>query len=121
ASFATQGNSQKSWVDNLNGTASLVFSDGLLVGADLEHYLCRAVATLNRTPLSRASSTDTPFEALRGTLQVSNGVARNPDFKASVPGLTINGNGTLDLRVLGLDCLIGIVIEGDKRAMPDPA
>ncbi|HLT04293.1 MAG TPA: AsmA family protein [Pseudomonas sp.] len=121
ASFATKGNSQKSWVDNLNGTASFVFSDGLLVGADLEHYLCRAVATLNRKSLSRTSSNDTPFEALRGTLQVSNGVARNPDFKASVPGLTINGNGTLDLRVLGLDYLIGIVIEGDKRAMPDPA
>lgn len=121
AAFTTRGNSQKSWVDNLNGKADFVFSDGLLVGADLEHYLCRAVATLNRKPLTRTSSQDTPFEALRGSLQVTNGVARNPDFKASVPGLTVNGNGTLDLRVLGLDYLIGIVIEGDKRAMPDPA
>lgn len=121
AAFTTRGNSQKTWVDNLNGTASFVLSDGLLVGADLEHYLCRAVAALNRKSLSRTSSNDTPFEALRGTLKVTDGVARNPDFKASVPGLTVNGNGTLDLRVLGLDYLIGIVIEGDKRAMPDPA
>lgn len=121
AAFTTRGNSQKTWVDNLNGTASFVLSDGLLVGADLEHYLCRAVATLNRKSLTRTSTSDTPFEALRGTLKVTDGVARNPDFKASVPGLTVNGNGTLDLRVLGLDYLIGIVIEGDKRAMPDPA
>lgn len=121
ASLTTRGNSQKSWVDNLNGTANFVFSDGLLVGADLEHYLCRAVATLNRKSLTRTSTQDTPFEALRGSLQITNGVARNPDFKASIPGLTVNGNGTLDLRVLGLDYLIGIIIEGDKRAMPDPA
>jgi AsmA protein len=120
-SLTTRGNSQKSWVDNLNGKASFLLSDGLLVGADLEHYLCRAVATLNRKSLARTSSKDTPFEALRGNLVITDGVARNPDFKASVPGLTVNGNGTLDLRVLGLDYLIGIVIEGDKRQMPDPA
>lgn len=121
ATLSTRGNSQKTWVDNLNGKANFLLSDGLLVGADLEHYLCRAVATLNRKSLTRTSSKDTPFEALRGSLQITNGVARNPDFKASVPGLTVNGNGTLDLRVLGLDYLIGIIIEGDKRAMPDPA
>ena len=121
ASFITRGNSQKSWADNLNGKANFVFSDGLLVGADLEHYLCRAVATLNRKSLTRTSSKDTPFEALRGSLLITDGIARNPDFKASIPGLTINGSGTLDLRVLGLDYLIGILIEGDKRAMPDPA
>ncbi len=121
ATLTTRGNSQKTWVDNLNGKANFLLSDGLLAGADLEHYLCRAVATLNRKSLTRTSSKDTPFEALRGSLQITNGVARNPDFKASVPGLTVNGNGTLDLRVLGLDYLIGIIIEGDKRAMPDPA
>ena len=120
-SLTTRGNSQKSWVDNLNGKANFRLSDGLLVGADLEHYLCRAVATLNRKSLTRTSSKDTPFEALRGSLLITDGVARNPDFKASVPGLTVNGNGTLDLRVLGLDYLIGIIIEGDKRQMPDPA
>ena len=120
-SLTTRGNSQKSWVDNLNGKANFRLSDGLLVGADLEHYLCRAVATLNRKSLTRTSSKDTPFEALRGSLLISDGVARNPDFKASVPGLTVNGNGTLDLRVLSLDYLIGIIIEGDKRQMPDPA
>lgn len=121
AAFTTRGNSQKSWIDNLNGNANFVFSDGLLVGADLEHYLCRAVATLNRKSLTRTPSKDTPFETLRGSLQIVNGVAHNPDFKASIPGLTINGSGTIDLRVLGLDYLIGILIEGDKRAMPDPA
>ena len=31
-----------------------------------------------------------------------NGVASNPDLKARIPGLTVNGHGDLDLRVLGV-------------------
>jgi AsmA protein len=48
-------------------------------------------------------------------------VASNPDLKARIPGLTVNGDGAVDLRVLGMDYRVGIVIEGDKTAMPDPA
>ena len=33
----------------------------------------------------------------------------------------IDGDGDIDLRVLGMDYRIGIIIEGDTRAMPDPA
>jgi AsmA protein len=39
----------------------------------------------------------------------------------SIPGLTVKGNGDVDLRVLGMDYRVGIVVEGDKGAMPDPA
>ena len=48
-------------------------------------------------------------------------MASNPDLKASIPGLTVNGNGDVDLRVLGMDYRVGIVIEGDKgpcRTLP---
>ena len=51
----------------------------------------------------------------------NNGVASNPDLKARIPGLSLSGNGDVDLRVLGLDYRVGIVIEGDKGEMPDPA
>ena len=45
----------------------------------------------------------------------------NPDLKVRIPGLTVNGAGDLDLRVLGMDYRVGVIIEGDKRDMPDPA
>ena len=122
ADFTSRGNSQKSWVDNLNGTADFLFSDGVLVDANLDQYLCKAIASINRKELSNTPrSKDTPFEELKGKLVVVNGVADNPDFKASIPGLAISGNGSLDLRVLGLDYRIGILLKGDKRQMPDPA
>jgi len=118
----TQGNSQKAWIDNLNGKIGFIVDNGILVDANLEQQLCRAIATLNRKPLtSEPRSKDTPFRELKGNLILRNGVASNPDLKASIPGLTVNGNGDVDLRVLGMDYRVGIVIEGDNGAMPDPA
>ncbi|HCJ28010.1 MAG TPA: AsmA family protein [Pseudomonas sp.] len=118
----SQGNSQKAWIDNLNGKIGFIIDNGILVDANLEQQLCRAIATLNRKPLaSEPRSKDTPFRELKGNLTLRNGVASNPDLKASIPGLTVNGNGDVDLRVLGMDYRVGIVIEGDKGDMPDPA
>lgn len=122
ADVRTQGNSQKAWIEALNGTASFNLHQGVLVDANLEQQLCRGIATLNRKTLStEARAKDTPFEELRGNLTFNNGVASNPDLKARIPGLSMNGDGAVDLRVLGLDYRVGIVIEGDQRAMPDPA
>ncbi|UVM55644.1 AsmA family protein [Pseudomonas sp. B21-012] len=116
------GNSQKALVDTLNGNASFVINDGILVNANLEQQLCQAIATLNRKALSgEPRGKDTPFQELKGSLVMRNGVASNPDLKARIPGLTVNGHGDLDLRVLGMDYRIGVIVEGDKRDMPDPA
>jgi AsmA protein len=116
------GNSQKALVDTLNGSANFTINDGVLVNANLEQQLCQAIATLNRKTLSgEPRGKDTPFQELRGSLVVRNGVASNPDLKARIPGLTVNGHGDLDLRVLGMDYNVGVIVEGDQRAMPDPA
>lgn len=118
----TQGNSQQAWIDNLNGKIGFIIDNGILVDANLEQQLCRAIATLNRKPLnSEPRGKDTPFRELKGNLTLRNGVASNPDLNVSIPGLTVSGNGDVDLRVLGMDYRIGIVIEGDKGEMPDPA
>jgi AsmA protein len=122
ADLRSSGNSQKAWVDNLNGDASFTISDGVLFDANLEQQLCQGIATFNRKALSGvAHGQDTPFASLGGSLGITNGVASNPDLKVRIQGLSVNGNGSLDLRVLAMDYRIGIIIEGDKSAMPDPA
>ncbi len=122
SNLTTSGNSQRAWINNLNGNASFLIDDGVLVDANLEQQLCMAIATLNRKSLgSEPRGRDTRFENLAGSLRIRNGVATNPDLKARIPGLTVNGNGDLDLRVLGMDYRVGLVIEGDTRPMPDPA
>ncbi|NWB88088.1 AsmA family protein [Pseudomonas gingeri] len=120
--FTASGNSQKALIDSLNGTASFVLNDGLLLNANLEQQLCTGIATLNRKTLSgEPRGKDTPFQDLKGSLNLHNGVASNPDLKVNIPGLSVNGNGDIDLRVLGMDYRIGIIVEGDKSDMPDPA
>lgn len=122
ADLRTQGNSQKAWIDNLNGKIGFIIDNGVLVDANLEQQVCRAISTLNRKQLtSEPRGKDTPFRQLKGNLTLRDGVASNPDLKASIPGLTVNGDGDIDLRVLGMDYRVGILVEGDKGAMPDPA
>ncbi|TFF04883.1 AsmA family protein [Pseudomonas sp. BCA14] len=117
-----RGNSQKALIDSLNGTASFVINNGVLLNANLEQQLCTGIALLNRKTLSSTpQGKDTPFQELRGNLTFHNGVASNPDLKVRIPGLTVNGNGDVDLRVLGMDYRVGIIVEGDKRDVPDPA
>ncbi|WP_110972332.1 AsmA family protein [Pseudomonas huaxiensis] len=120
--LTASGNSQKGLIETLNGNASFVINNGVLVDANLEQQLCQGIATLNRKTLSgEPRGKDTPFQELKGNLTLRNGVASNPDLKIRIPGLTVNGNGDLDLRVLGMDYRIGVIVEGDKRDMPDPA
>ncbi len=117
-----KGNSQKALIDSLNGTASFVLNNGVLVNANLEQQLCQGISLLNRKTLSgEPRGKDTPFQQLNGNLVLRNGVASNPDLKVRIPGLTVNGDGDVDLRVLGMNYRVGIIIEGDKTEMPDPA
>jgi AsmA protein len=116
------GNSQQALIETLNGNASFVINNGVLLNANLEQQLCKGIATLNRKTLSgEPRGKDTPFQELKGNLTFRNGIASNPDLKVRIPGMTVNGDGDIDLRVLGMDYRVGIIVEGDTSAMPDPA
>ena len=81
---------------------AIFINNGVLVNANLEQQLCQGIATLNRKTLSgEPRGKDTPFEELKGNLTFRNGIASNPDLKVRIPGLTVNGHGDIDLRVLG--------------------
>ncbi|MGH8375585.1 MAG: AsmA family protein, partial [Pseudomonas sp.] len=122
SSLTGSGNSQKALIETLNGNASFVINNGVLLNANLEQQLCKGIATLNRKTLNgEPRGKDTPFQELKGNLTLRNGVASNPDLKVRIPGMTVNGDGDIDLRVLGMDYRVGIIVEGDTSAMPDPA
>ncbi|ROL81228.1 cell envelope biogenesis protein AsmA [Pseudomonas protegens] len=122
SNLSGSGNNQKALIDSLNGTASFVINNGVLLNANIEQQLCQGIAVLNRKNLSSTPrGKDTPFQELKGNLTFRNGVASNPDLKVRIPGMTVNGNGDIDLRVLGMDYRVGIVVEGDLSDNPDPA
>ena len=118
----TQGNSEQDWVEHLNGSLDFAIHNGVLPDANLERQLCIGIATLNRKQLGAdTGSKDTRFNDLRGTLNIRNGVAHNPNLRVAIPGLSVKGKGDINLRVLSLDYYAGIIIEGDTHRMPDPA
>ncbi|MCJ8168382.1 AsmA family protein [Atopomonas sediminilitoris] len=120
--LTARGNSLKRIINSLNGNAQFSLREGVLVGANLEQQLCEGIALLNRKALSAPiEGRDTVFQQLGGTLRIKNGIATNRDLKANLPGLSVAGEGDIDLRVLGIDYLIKILIEGDRRDMPDEA
>lgn len=118
----TQGNSEQDWVEHLNGKLDFAIHNGVLPDANLERQLCIGIATLNRKKLGPdTGSKDTRFNDLRGTLNIRNGIAHNPDLRVAIPGLSVKGQGDINLRVLSLDYYAGIIIQGDTHPMPDPA
>lgn len=122
ANIEAIGNSLKAWTDSLSGNVALTVSDGVLPGADFEMKLCAAIALLNKKMLSKEyPEHDTPFRQIKGTLQIENGLAHNPDLSIALPGLSVKGRGDIDIKNLSMDYRIGIIIEGDQTAMPDPA
>ncbi len=56
SALTSSGNSQSVLIDNLNGNASFVINNGVLLNANLEQQLCKGIATLNRkNPHGRAT------------------------------------------------------------------
>ena len=118
----TQGNSVRSWVNALNGEARFDVADGALLGVNLEHRLCQAIALANREQLSSDFGADTtPFETLSGSFRIVNGTVQSRDLTAALPGITARGNGDINLPDQRLDYGVGLVLQGDQREMPDPA
>ncbi|TVP91412.1 MAG: AsmA family protein [Pseudomonadaceae bacterium] len=122
AELRTQGNSIQRWMNTLNGSARFDVDDGALVGTNLEHQLCRAIALANRESLSESlGAEDTPFNQLSGSFSIRNGVVSNSDMRAALPGIEARGRGDINLPEQRLDYRVGLVLEGDTREMPDPA
>jgi len=117
----TRGNSQQDWINNLNGNAHWTLKDGLIRDLSLERYTCQAISLLNRQRLGSARSPDTAFKQISGNFHITRGLADNPDLLVQLVGLTVNGEGQIDLRRMNLSYRLGVLITGDTRPSRDPA
>ncbi len=117
-----RGNSMARWMDSLTGSARFEVEDGALLGVNLEQQACRAIALANRKSLSQPRGAEnTPFNRLRGTFRITDGTVTTNDLIVAVPGIQANGRGSLELPAQRMDFRLGLLIEGDKSEMPDPA
>lgn len=120
--LTASGNSVKRWMETLNGSARFNVLEGALIGVNLEQQMCQAIALVNRKTLAEPrGSQDTPFSSLGGSFQITNGTVNNQDLVVAVPGMAVKGRGDIQLPAQRMDYRLGLLIEGDKSEMPDPA
>lgn len=122
ADLRMAGNSMARWMSTLGGTARFTVNEGALMGVNVEQQLCQAIALANRRTLSEPrGSEDTPFRRLSGSFNIAEGRVSGDDLQIALPGLAVRGRGNLLLPQQRIDYRLGVIIEGDKSEMPDPA
>ena len=89
---------------HLNGHLDAYVTQGAVDGIDLPYQLGVAEAFLSRTNSALAQNTHrTPFDALKMSADISNGVATTKDLTMSSQALRITGQGSANLATQGLD------------------
>jgi AsmA protein len=122
ADLRAAGNSMARWMGTLGGSARFTVNEGALMGVNVEQQLCQAIALANRRTLSEPrGSEDTPFRRLSGSFNIADGRVSGDDLQIALPGLAVRGRGNLLLPQQRIDYRLGVIIEGDKSEMPDPA
>ena len=122
--LTTTGQSQKSFINALNGKLAFEFADGAVKGANIAEMVRKAKELIkgNLGAVSEGldtgfdNSEQTDFSALTGSFNFTNGVGENRDLSLLSPLIRISGAGKVDLPMTNVDyrLVTGIVdsIEG---------
>ncbi|HEY5700484.1 MAG TPA: AsmA family protein, partial [Gammaproteobacteria bacterium] len=111
----------------LSGDTGFTFLDGTIRGIDMLNTLCKAFSGLNVTSLrkedliagllqfaapktTKSSSNQTEFAELKGTLNISNGLAKNDDLSMKSPLLRVGGKGDINLATERIDYLATVAL-----------
>ena len=118
----TNGLSQASLVQNLNGSTSFAINNGALIGENFDYQVCKAVALVRKKQLTaQFNKTETVFKELKGTLNFTNGIANNQDLIIAIAGFETKGKGTFNLVTMMVDYQIGITLNGEQDINGDTA
>jgi AsmA protein len=122
--LSTAGQSQKSFIDALNGKLAFEFADGAVKGANIAEMVRKGKEIISGNFGAASEGLDSGFEeaeqtdfsALTGSFNFTKGVGRNTDLSLISPLIRISGEGDVDLPLTKVDyrLVTGIVdsIEG---------
>lgn len=93
---AAKGRSQLELVSSLKGTAAFSFANGAIRGIDIE-AMVKGVGTNILTGWRQGPDAKTPFDALRASFTIANGIATTNDLNFTSPVMAVAGGGVIDL------------------------
>jgi len=119
------GNDAVAMRKNMNGTANVALTDGVIKGLDVLGEIRKAYALVRGKP-QPATTDQTEFSALTGTATITNGLINNPDLLGKSPLMQVQGNGSADLVSERLDYRISTTLvdslegKGELTGRPIP-
>jgi AsmA protein len=126
--LTTAGQSQKAFINALNGKLAFEFADGAVKGANVAEMVRKAKELIKGNFEAVSEGLDTSFEeseqtdfsALSGSFSFTNGIGKNTDLSLISPLIRISGEGDVDLPKANVNyrLVTGIVdsIEGQGTA-----
>lgn len=110
----TTGNRISTLRDNADGQISFNLAKGEFRKMNLTHMACQGIALANQESLTTEGWGDTtPFDDMHGVLDINGNILDNTDLTASLAGMKLEGNGTVDLKKSMMDYEAGLRIVGE--------
>lgn len=112
ANITARGRSIYDIVHSLNGTTNIQMKDGEIQGIDMAQTVCQGLNTVASLGINTQEvDKSTPFANMSASTKIVNGVVTNPDLKATLDAMTLNGKGKVNLPKENLDYRLGFTIE----------
>ena len=130
--WQTRGFSERDFVENLNGEAEFVITEGAMKGFDLgklvqdAHALADiAAGKFNATALATGDEPKTAFDKLSGNITIAAGVVYNNDLALHAPLLHATGTGVVNVPEKTVDYRLEpsllIVKKGEEATLDSPS
>ncbi|MFT6914016.1 MAG: AsmA protein [Motiliproteus sp.] len=112
--YQAQGNSVYDIVHSLDGDLTLGLKEGRLKGVNLGDTLCRGILQIKgQQPPAESAQTYTEFSNLSATAKITDGVLVNKDLKAALVGISLKGDGQVDLPAQALNYGMSLTVLQD--------
>ena len=115
----TTGNTIAALRNNADGKVTFNLAEGEFRRMNLTRMACTGIALINQESLTNAEwGATTPFNDLRGTLDINGNTLNNTELLASLAGMRLEGEGSVDMQKSMLDYQLGLRIVGDIHRDP---
>ncbi|MEP4486521.1 MAG: AsmA family protein [Halioglobus sp.] len=118
--LAGKGATQNALIENLAGPITLTTEAVELKDIGVEKMLCQAVALVNQESLTATLPKNSAFKTLRADLALQGGKLRLNPLTAELEGVSLKGDGTVDLLSQDLKAVISARLSPDLEEL-DPA
>ncbi len=116
----SSGHTMDEWKAALHGPVRVSVKDPVLNGTSVEELICKAAAQLNQESLSARFEPVTRFQSIATGLDFSQGIGTLQNFQASVPNMTLRGEGKVNLARSKFDMQLNTRVSNDLEHL-DPA